>query len=401
MIVIAFLLFAGSYHFAFAFDDWMRRIPDHKKISELTIPGTHNSYARHGSGVGYLAKCQEWTIEEQLDWGVRFFDVRFRPCGNGFTVHHGDVYQHKVGGEVFKDFKKFLSKNPTETVLVSYKDETRGNDRISPCDNSKDFKTILKGYLNTREYKPWIYQDDKVIPTVGEARGKMVFIDKNAHGGFGLRKLDIEDKWEERDLNKKVRGVKNHMIAAGNDNDDLYMTFCSVAPDPAKSIFMQIAAPWQIGNPHSIKSIAESVNPQIQSFIRGYDQAKQTFGVVIFDYPSAAIVNSLVHYNPGMKKMCATLTPEDKKEKWTVYENEKESYLGSKWNDHIGYVHLERGCYLSAYHDKNYEGTHQYLFHKRDKNIITSSGDKDYPIDNDGWIGHWWSNDISSFRCYC
>ena len=37
---------------------------------------------------------------------------------------------------------------------------------------------------------------------------------------------------------------------------------------------------------------------------------------------------------------------------------------------------------------------------KKDRNIIPK-GDNDYVIDNDGWIGHWWSNDISAFKCYC
>jgi len=105
--------------------------------------------------------------------------------------------------------------------------------------------------------------------------------------------------------------------------------------------------------------------------------------------------------NAGKKKVCAVVQPEHREREWVITEGQSESWLADYWNDNIGYVHLSRGCYLSVYHDMNYEGTHQYLFHKKDKNIIAKSGGKDYPIDNNGWIGHWWSNDISSFRCYC
>lgn len=406
MKVITLLLLVGASNCAFGFKDWMRNIPGNTLISQLTIPGTHNSYARYGSNAfaAPYAICQDWTIQEQLANGVRFFDVRFRPYKHYFTIHHGDVYQKKVGGDVFKDFKNFLKNNPTETVLISYKDETRGNSRISPFPNSDSFKKILKSYVNDGKYKPWIHQDYSKMPTLEEVRGKMFFIDKNGHGGWGYGNANIKDQWNniyhtvveqsgppsyqlvETDryiTPSKVNGIKSHMLQAGKQKD-LYMTFCSGSDVPR----------------NSNKAIANTINPQIQSFIREKDQTSNTFGVVIFDFPSVNIINSLTQYNPGMKKICATLENEDKDNKWTIYEKQKEYWLGDYWNDNIGYVHLNRGCYLVAYDDMQYEGTKNYLLHKKDRNIISKDND-DYEIDNDGWIGHWWSNDISSFKCYC
>jgi len=402
-------------------DDWMSNIPDDKYLSELTIPGTHNSYARFGhesddtfdlfaSAIGRIAnlatkpfaKCQDWTIKKQLEQGIRFFDVRFRPYKHFFTVHHGDIFQQAYGGDVFKDFKNFLKKNPTETVLISYKDETNGNTRIDPEPGSEDFKTILKSYLYDNRYKPWIYQNHTFIPRLGEARGKMVFIDKEGHGGWGLPryKLEVKDDWKSlfyahsipgvgakvQVLNPiKISGIQKNMRDAGKSHSKLYMTFCS-GSDAIRQ---------------SNRAVANMLNPKVQSYVRSFSGNKnEVFGAVIFDFPTPAIIRSLIQHNPGQKKICATLEPEDRDSSWIVEDGYMSSYLGTKWNDNIGYVNLGRKCFLTAYVDMHFKGTKNHLYPKRDKHLWRKN-DNDYLIDDDGWIGHWWSNDISSFKCEC
>ena len=83
-----------------------------------------------------------------------------------------------------------------------------------------------------------------------------------------------------------------------------------------------------------------------------------------------------------------------------ITEGTERSYPGRYWNDNIGYVNLNRGCYLAVWVDMSYKGTKNYLLHKKDRNLISKSSN-DYLIRDDGWIYRWWANDISSFRCYC
>ena len=43
---------------------WMSKIPDDTLISRISIPGTHNSYARYESFQTYgFIQCQEWTVQ--------------------------------------------------------------------------------------------------------------------------------------------------------------------------------------------------------------------------------------------------------------------------------------------------------------------------------------------------
>merc|ERR1712064_26965 len=98
-----------------------------------------------------------------------------------------------------------------------------------------------------------------------------------------------------------------------------------------------------------------------------------------------------IQHNPGVKRICATVENEAKTYSMTIDVDESSRHPGRFWSDNIAYIHLGRGCYLQAYEDMNYEGTMNYLQHKKDRNIISKSS-ADYEIGNDGWIGRWWAN---------
>ncbi|KAJ8273609.1 hypothetical protein GJAV_G00103560 [Gymnothorax javanicus] len=69
---------------------WMASIPDGRPLSEVTLPGTHNTMAFYG---GALVECQSWSLDLQLQAGVRFLDIRVRHVNGTLTIHHGVVYQ--------------------------------------------------------------------------------------------------------------------------------------------------------------------------------------------------------------------------------------------------------------------------------------------------------------------
>src|SRR4051794_14918530 len=52
---------------------WMGALDQRRKISEITIPGTHDSATWTLSG---NAQCQTSDIRQQLDAGIRFLDIR-------------------------------------------------------------------------------------------------------------------------------------------------------------------------------------------------------------------------------------------------------------------------------------------------------------------------------------
>ena len=86
--------------------DWMRGIADTKRLYEINIPGTHDSAManyRNSTGnyvrifgipvvnSGIYACTQTLTVKEQLEAGVRFFDLRFSPKSGELRLCHGDL----------------------------------------------------------------------------------------------------------------------------------------------------------------------------------------------------------------------------------------------------------------------------------------------------------------------
>ena len=108
--------------------DWMAAVPDGTKLTEMTIPGTHNSAAYRYSASFILCNeatklyvlCQDWDIGTQLKNGIRFFDVRLAPKRGALEMYHGQCYLNMRFGEFLDAVGDFLGKHTGEAVLVNY-----------------------------------------------------------------------------------------------------------------------------------------------------------------------------------------------------------------------------------------------------------------------------------------
>ena len=69
---------------------WMSYIHDDTKISDISIPGTHDSGATH-SIFDVAGKCQDLSIKQQLRVGVRFFDLRLQLVNDEFKIVHSCI----------------------------------------------------------------------------------------------------------------------------------------------------------------------------------------------------------------------------------------------------------------------------------------------------------------------
>lgn len=68
---------------------WMADLSDELSVSEVFIPGTHDSAAGGVSDIGAFAECQSWTLSEQLESGIRAFDLRACQDGEAMRFFHG------------------------------------------------------------------------------------------------------------------------------------------------------------------------------------------------------------------------------------------------------------------------------------------------------------------------
>lgn len=154
--------------------DWMSKIPSDFLISEINLPGTHDSCARYVD-FSYFSKCQNMSIYEQLHIGIRFIDIRVEQVGDRLRLVHSISKCYKDArhseilyfDDVLQDCFLFLKKYPTETIIMSLKRDNGGSSEDA-------FDTFFNSYLHSDD--PW-YLENRV-PTMGEARGKIILFNR-------------------------------------------------------------------------------------------------------------------------------------------------------------------------------------------------------------------------------
>ncbi len=163
--------------------NWLGSIPGSKKLSELTIPGTHDS-CTYTLKVGELAtpstRTQRLTLEEQLNAGIRFLDIRCRHINNAFAIHHDRVYLRLNFDDVLKVCKAFLTANPSECIVMSVKDEHTQGEGVT-----RSYEATFDSYVEgSQDF--WYLRD--TIPLLKDVRGKMVL----------LRRFGLDERGESR-----------------------------------------------------------------------------------------------------------------------------------------------------------------------------------------------------------
>lgn len=157
-----------------ASSNWMAKLPDSTQLKDISIPGTHDSGARFGLSA---CKNQTWSISSQLDSGIRYFDIRNRRTKNGFAIHHGPCFQKMTFADVLNDMQAFLASHPNEVILMRVKEE------FTAEKGSDSFHSIWENYM--QRYSALFVADIGRLPTLGEARGKIVVLRNASFAGYG------------------------------------------------------------------------------------------------------------------------------------------------------------------------------------------------------------------------
>lgn len=180
--------------------DWMANLPGDAIIGNLNIPGTHDSgmcwvqlVTEH-----FGSRTQDYTIKEQLEMGVRLFDIRLRyDSGNQLNLCHGagliccDAYETELlefGGEltfetVLQWAADFLDAHKGETIIFAVQQEHEA----TPEDKQNEYDDSLDYWLE--EYADYICQEDKSVMkllTLDEARQHIIIPTKNGIVNCGI-----------------------------------------------------------------------------------------------------------------------------------------------------------------------------------------------------------------------
>jgi 1-phosphatidylinositol phosphodiesterase len=153
----------------FSTNNWMSRLPDDRLLTQLAIPGTHDS-STFLNALPYVNTQWVWdNFVRQLAEGVRFLDIRVAKNPDGsWMLCHGPVPLAGTFDLVAAALHAFLAANPTETVVVSIKEDN------THFHSSRTNLEIFNDYRGRYPHLRWF--TDNRIPRLGEVRGKAVFL---------------------------------------------------------------------------------------------------------------------------------------------------------------------------------------------------------------------------------
>lgn len=276
-----------------AMNSWMSGLQDNISISKISIPGTHDSGARVDAPVvSGTAKTQDLSIAEQLNAGVRFLDIRCRHIDNAFTIHHGAIYQNLNFDDVLNACYTFLQNNPSETIIMSVKEE------YDASNTTRSFEQTFDSYV---QKNPTKWDLGANIPTLGSVRGKIKLLRRFSSGTtkginaspwadnttFDINnsgvQLKVQDYYKVTNNDDKWNGIFNLLNEAKNDtNGKLFVNFTSGYK------------PGIFGIP-SIPTVSNNINPRLKTFFQNNTQG--SFGIMPIDFVNAELSELIVKTN--------------------------------------------------------------------------------------------------------
>ncbi|MGL6160328.1 phosphatidylinositol-specific phospholipase C [Microbulbifer sp.] len=272
----------------------MDYVPDSALLSELTIPGTHDSGAMHEPWPG-TAKCQNLTIAQQLDSGVRYLDIRLRHYEDSLVVHHGSVYQHMNFDDVLTMVTAFLAAHPSETVIMQVKEE------YDPHNNTRSFEQTFNSYANAPAYSSYWWRHS-YIPTLGEVRGRIVLLRRFSgsfwvSGGIDVTNWADNARFTRYDTRSHAIEVQDYynVNASTNDNKirEIGGMLNDAQADSAGSLFLNFTSGVKpVWGVPSIPAVSGDVNNWLRHYFDNVAASNAHHGVVISDFITADLVRA-------------------------------------------------------------------------------------------------------------
>ena len=263
---------------------WMSNLNDSTSITELSIPGSHDSGATH-SIADVSGKCQDLSIESQLNIGVRFFDIRLQLKNNQLNIVHSFVDQNLKFNETIKEMVAFIQEHESEFLILSIKKE---NETVN---SNQTFNEALLQELS--KYSDIIQYDNELPQTLQEARGKIYLLSRyetnigiQANEGwldstsFQLNNLYIQDNYCIQDIETKKQDILTTLKLSINDQDNLYLNYTSC--------YLENSFP-----PTYATTAAQSINPWIIENLNQVDG----HGIIICDFVTKDLVNEIIERN--------------------------------------------------------------------------------------------------------
>ncbi|CAE6468173.1 unnamed protein product [Rhizoctonia solani] len=174
---------------------FLSELEDERPLSDLVLPGTHDSLAFYGWPV---TQCQspDEPLFKQLMSGVRVLDVRLSVVDGVLMAYHGSTPQHISFSAVLHTLHHFLQERPRECLVVSLKQEDFA---YTP---PVLFSRLVREEIERAEGGIGMWWLENRVPRLGEVRGRCIMLSRFGGDGkeweHGLEGMGIHPtKWPD------------------------------------------------------------------------------------------------------------------------------------------------------------------------------------------------------------
>lgn len=264
--------------------DWMKSLPDSTALTSLALPGSHDAAAFY-SLEDLAGKCQDASITQQLNYGVRFLDVRLMSYKDNLYLCHGIVNEGQGFKKLAQEVYNFLDTNPSETIIMSVKEEAKAQA------STQSFESLF--YTAIEQFLPYWSLDTSLPSSLGAIRKKIILLSRYEHNTIGipayegwedsttfdLDQMHIQDAYKVSSNEEKWSQIKEAATYAVANPSKLTLNFCSG--------YLVKGFP-----PSYSVSTAKYINPKIKD-----ELSKDAKGVLICDFVTPELVDKLLEGN--------------------------------------------------------------------------------------------------------
>lgn len=278
-----------GFYFDIYTDRWMGLLADGTKLSDIDIPGTHDSGAWEGD---VWQKTQAMDISAQLNTGVRFLDM-------GLRQDHNKLYVLPMVGtpsltldKVLEACTAFLEAHPSETILMMVRDE------FEATGNTQSFSQNVQAYMAASGSAHWY--TGRAVPAISEVRGKIVLIrDYEGPSDEGIDASGGVDNSPDT-LAGDVYIQDRYMSDVGQKWVDIQSFFAKTDAAADARLYINFANGIKTGSsgssPLNPKAFSDYINPLLEKHFYNAP-AQERHGVVVMDFPSEELLHRIVGAN--------------------------------------------------------------------------------------------------------
>ena len=129
---------------------WMTEHRDQlgpRTIPQLTLPASHDSAMYLGDIISSLGKTQSLSIYDQLEYGIRYFDLRPEWTNGKFVIHHGVINGPDLS-TVLDDIRSYCLHNHKELIVIDWSHFKNFDSAVYT-----EFTNQLNAKIGTWQYK--------------------------------------------------------------------------------------------------------------------------------------------------------------------------------------------------------------------------------------------------------